>query len=138
MVKKRPYKSLEDLVQKGRDAWAKATESDILEAFAAHPRIGQTAPQGHASAQSLSWSGGEQAKVTQASERQKKRLAAANAAYEKKFGRIYIVCATGKTAEEMTSIAEKRLKNGPAKELKVAAAEQGKITELRLRKLVIR
>lgn len=140
MAKKRPYKSLDDLITKGRDLWAKATEADILQAFAAHPRIGEKAPAptSHATAQSKSWSSGEQSKVTQASERAKKRLAAANAAYEKKFGRIYIVCATGKTAEEMVAIAEKRLKNGPAKELKVAAAEQGKITELRLRKLVTR
>ncbi len=138
MVKKRPYKSLDDLVTKGRDAWAKATDADILEAFGAHPRIGEQKPVGHATLQSKSWSGGEQSKVTHASERAKKRLAAANAAYEKKFGRIYIVCATGKTAEEMVAIAERRLKNGPAKELKVAAIEQGKITELRLRKLVTR
>jgi allantoicase len=138
MVKKRPYRSLSDLLAKGMDLWARATDADILEAFAAHPRIGEKAPQGHATAQSMSWSGTEQSKVTQASLRAKKRLAAANAAYEKKFGRIYIVCATGKTAEEMVAIAERRLKNGPAKELKVAAVEQGKITELRLRKLVMR
>ncbi len=138
MVKKRPYKSLEDLISKGKDAWEKANDADVLEAFAAHPRIGEQKPTGDATAQSRSWSGAEQSKVTQASERQKKRLAAANAAYEKKFGRIYIVCATGKTAEEMVAIAERRLNNGPAKELKVAAREQGKITELRLRKLVMR
>ena len=138
MVKKRPFKSLDDLVTKGSEAWAKATDADILEAFGAHPRIGEQKPAGHATAQSMSWSGAEQSKVTKASERSKKRLAAANAAYEKKFGRIYIVCATGKTAEEMVAIAERRLRNGPAKELRVAAAEQGKITELRLRKLVTR
>jgi allantoicase len=138
MVKKKSATSIDALVKAGEDAFAKLGEDDWMEAFAAHPKIGGKKPEGAATAQSKAWSAKEQSKVSAASERTKRRLAKANEAYEKKFGRIYIVCATGKTAEEMIALAEKRLKNGPARELKASSDEQKKITELRLRKWVMR
>jgi allantoicase len=138
MVKKKATGSLDALVKASAEAFEKLSEDDWMEAFAAHPRIGGKKPDGAATAQSKAWSAKEQSRVGAASERTKKRLAKANEAYEKKFGRIYIVCATGRTAEEMIALAEKRLKNGPAKELKASAAEQQKITELRLGKWVMR
>ncbi len=82
------------------------------------------------------WSQQEQAGIAAAAEDVRTRLAAANREYHARFGYIFIVCATGKTAEEMLEILERRLKNAPESELRVAAEEQRKITRLRLAKLL--
>jgi 2-oxo-4-hydroxy-4-carboxy-5-ureidoimidazoline decarboxylase len=136
-----PYSSGEALWQASEEAWAKATEADRLEAFAAHPKIGgdlAALRRKFAStqqAQSADWSKNEQSGVAHASSEVLERLSAKNLEYEAKFGFIFIVCATGKSAEEMLSLLEARLPNGRAEELDNAAREQLKITRIRLEKL---
>jgi len=87
-------------------------------------------------ASTAQWASGEQSGVSEASQRTLESLAKGNDDYEKKFGYIFIVCATGKTADEMLALLEARLKNNPAEEIEIAADEQNKITKLRLEKLV--
>jgi allantoicase len=135
MLAARPFASLDALHAQADAAWAKVSDRDYDDAFSAHPRIGER--KASASAASLLWSRGEQAKVDDASDAARDELARVNAEYEKKFGRTYIVCATGRTAEEMLEIAKGRLGNDAKAEFAAAAAEQRKITALRLDKLVI-
>jgi OHCU decarboxylase len=108
--------------------WPKLSEADWLEAFAAHPRIGEPSES--------AWSRREQAAVYTAVERTRRALAAANAEYEKRFGFTYIVFASGKTPEEMLELLQQRLDNPREVELKNAAAEQIEITRLRLERLL--
>jgi OHCU decarboxylase len=107
--------------------------ADWLEAFAAHPTIGA----GRAGqAAGAGWSEQEQAGVALATDETLTRLADANRAYEARFGYIFIVCATGKTADEMLALLERRLRHDAGDELGIAAEEQRKITRLRLTKLI--
>lgn len=106
-----------------------------LEAFTSHPKIGDIQSLRMKFAGNKEWSGGEQAGVTDADEAVLQRLAAGNDEYEQRFGYLFIVCATGKSAAEMLSILESRLPNDEATELGIAAGEQRKITHLRLAKL---
>ncbi len=111
------------------------SQSDWQQAFDSHPRIGQ----GHAKAateKSLAWSEGEQA-AANPDEAAKAALREGNARYEARFGRIFIVCATGKSATEMLGILEQRLLNDHATEMREAAEQQRQITQLRLRKWVL-
>jgi OHCU decarboxylase len=110
----------------------RALEADWLEAFAAHPRIGENRNDARG------WSRHEQSRVADASRETLDALAAVNRSYEDKFGFVYIVCATGKSADEMVSLARERLGGDRARELARAADEQRKITDLRLDKLVTR
>ncbi|MGH7326837.1 MAG: 2-oxo-4-hydroxy-4-carboxy-5-ureidoimidazoline decarboxylase, partial [Polyangiaceae bacterium] len=135
MVKARPYDSLFSLQKKSEAAFGKLKDDDWLEAFLAHPRIGEKKAAQATGTQAASWSKGEQAGVAEADDRTLGGIAKANAAYEKKFGHIYIVCATGKSPAELLQIAEDRLKNDAKTELARAAAEQKNITALRLEKL---
>jgi 2-oxo-4-hydroxy-4-carboxy-5-ureidoimidazoline decarboxylase len=107
-----------------------------LEAFHNHPKIGEKNAARRVSDQSREWSAHEQSGIENSDDDTIKALAELNHAYEEKFGFIFIVCATGKSSEEMLSILRARLGNGPDEELRNAAAEQAKITELRLRKLM--
>jgi 2-oxo-4-hydroxy-4-carboxy-5-ureidoimidazoline decarboxylase len=128
----RPFGSFEELSAASDRVWLALPEADWQEAFDSHPRIGQ----GHAKAatgKSLSWSAGEQA-AANPDDAAKAALAEGNAAYEAKFGRIFIVCATGKSAAEMLEILQGRLKNDAAIEVSEAAEQQRLITQLRLRK----
>ncbi len=138
MTHERSFASLADLQERAADVWNSLAPADWDEAFRAHPRIGETKAAAAQSRVAASWSAGEQAKVSQASEATLAELRAVNADYEAKFGRIYIVCATGKTAEEMLAIARERMGSDPETELRRAAAEQLAITNLRLEKLVLR
>jgi 2-oxo-4-hydroxy-4-carboxy-5-ureidoimidazoline decarboxylase len=128
-----PFASTSMLFAAADAAWQKMDRADILEAFSRHPQIGQKAAAGSDSYRK--WSEGEQAGAKSASEDVKERLARGNQAYLKKFGYIFIVCATGKSAEEMLAILEQRLQNGAAEELPVAAEQQRLILRLRLEKL---
>ena len=110
-------------------------KDDWLEAFRAHPRIGEKKAATSTGARAAAWAGGEQSRAASASDDTRAELAAINDAYEARFGFLYIVCATGKTADEMLAIAKARMQNDPAQEIGVAAAEQRKITALRLEKL---
>jgi allantoicase len=132
-----PYGSLAALQQHAEKVWNALSSDDWAEAFLAHPRIGEQTPALAQSAAAAAWSRREQARVDDASQATKEALAATNADYEAKFGRRYIVCATGKSAEEMLSIAKERMQQAPDVELRCAADEQRKITALRLAKLVI-
>jgi len=128
----RPFASFAELSVASDAVWLGLPERDWMQAFDSHPRIGQ----GHAkaaTAKSLAWSEGEQA-AANPDELAKARLAAGNAAYEARFGRIFIVCATGKSAGEMLSILEGRMTNDDATEMREAAEQQRLITQLRLRK----
>lgn len=132
----RPYATLETLLAKSHDTWWSLDPSDWLEAFRSHPKIGEKKAADKVSAQSQQWSGQEQSGVANASHDTVASLAALNEEYEQKFGYIFIICATGKTSAEMLSALRERLQHDPASELPIAAAEQGKITELRLKKLL--
>jgi len=128
MVSRRPYGSLDEMLAASDKAWSRTNENDWHEAFAHHPRIGDRLATG--------WPGGEQSRVLDAAEGEQEALAEVNRAYEERFGHIYIVCASGRKAAEMLADARGRIKNDSATELRVAAAEQHKITQLRLRKLL--
>lgn len=132
----RPYQTLDALLKHANDTWWSLVPDDWLEAFHSHPKIGEKKASAPISDQSRQWSGQEQAGVSSASRETVDALAALNWAYEQKFGFIFIICATGKTSEEMLAALRKRIENDAATELPIAAAEQSKITELRLKKLV--
>jgi len=115
--------------------WPELESDDWREAFSHHPKIGDIEGLRRRFATTRAWSSGEQSGVDAADEETLQALAAGNAAYEAKFGYIFIVCATGKTAAEMLALLQQRLPNDPVTELPIAAAEQQKITRLRLDKL---
>lgn len=132
----RPFASEDALFEKADAIWASLDGEDWLEAFAAHPRIGSQRDVDKKSGTEKAWSANEQAGASAASEDTREALARSNLEYESRFGHIYIVCATGKSADEMLAIARRRLENDPATELRAAAEEQRKITRIRLRKLL--
>lgn len=132
----RPFASEDALMDTATAIWSALETSDRLEAFLAHPMIGETKAAGVQQARSASWSAGEQAGMSSADERLREGLAAANRAYYDKFGFIFIVCATGKTADDMLELCRVRLGNDQETEIVNAATEQQKITEIRLRKLL--
>lgn len=133
MLARRPFQTREALLAAADDVWSQLGRDDYLAAFAHHPRIGeQPATKHEATAQ---WSRAEQRGMESADERTRDRLAALNRAYERRFGYLYLVCATGKTADELLGLLEARLMHAPDHELAVAAGEQAKITRLRLEKL---
>ena len=131
----RPYANPEMLIAKANDIWWSLKHDDWLEAFRSHPKIGEKKAAAPVSDQSRQWSGQEQAGVATASRETVDALAALNWAYEQKFGFIFIICATGKASDEMLESLKKRLENDSETELPIAATEQSKITELRLKKL---
>ncbi len=136
MDSERPFESRAALVERAESLWWSLDKKDWLEAFDAHPKIGDIDSLREKYSASRSWSEGEQQGVEGASEQILTRLAEANEEYEERFGYIFIVCATGKSAGEMLSILEDRLPNEPDEELRIAAGEQAKITEIRLNKLL--
>ena len=127
MAERRPFEDLPSLQRIAERVWWELSEKDWLEAFSAHPRIGDKASGA---------AGKEQAGVAGASDAVKSALAKKNAEYEKKFAFVYLVCATGKSADEMLGILNERLDSTRERELQTAAEEQAMITRLRLRKLV--
>jgi 2-oxo-4-hydroxy-4-carboxy-5-ureidoimidazoline decarboxylase len=129
MTASRPFASLDAMCSRGDAIWASIDKGDWLDAFAAHPRIGEQRPVS-------AWSSSEQSGMQSAGEVTKARLATLNAAYEARFGYIFIVCATGKPAADMLTLLDARMANDPSIELPIAAEEQRKITGLRLAKLV--
>jgi len=136
MASRRPFSSLDDVLAAADAAWWALDPADWDDAFAAHPRIGERKAAPAQDARAAAWSAQEQSGAASAAEDTAAALAEGNRAYEARFGRIYIVCATGKSAEEMLGILRSRLANDPEAELRVAAGEQAKITRLRLEKLV--
>jgi len=134
LAARRPIPDLAVLLSTSDEIWRGLKPSDWLEAFSKHPRIGGRKAPPAATSQSASWSAQEQNHVVSAAESVQQGLAAANRAYEQRFGRLFIVCAAGKSAEEMLEILQRRMHNDDATELQAAAEEQRQITNLRLKK----
>jgi OHCU decarboxylase len=131
---RRPYTTVEALHKTADAIWWNLERADWLEAFSHHPQIGDKPASGSESARQ--WAEGEQTGARAATEEVKARLARGNRAYFDKFGYIYIVCATGKSAAGMLAILEQRLQNDLASELSIAAEQQRLITRIRLEKLL--
>jgi OHCU decarboxylase len=127
----RPYATADDLFKTADCVWATMEEPDWMEAFRAHPRIGERKAV-HAIAQSAQWSRQEQSAAEAARKDVLAKLADGNLRYEQLFGFTYIVCATGKSAEEMLQILERRLASNRQSELREAAEQQRQITQIRL------
>ncbi len=136
MVASRPFADRDALHAAAERAAETLTRQDWLEAFAAHPRIGDVAQSREKFAATAAWAGAEQRGAADAPDSVLEALTRGNHAYERRFGYIFIVCATGRRAEEMLAMLESRMSNDPARELDVAAAEQMRITRLRLDKLL--
>jgi 2-oxo-4-hydroxy-4-carboxy-5-ureidoimidazoline decarboxylase len=136
MAAERPFASVDAMVHAADATWSGLDRVDWLEAFAAHPKIGAGGAGGAGGADTARWSAEEQGGVSAAADATRLRLAAANREYEARFGYIFIVCATGKTAGAMLELLERRLRNDPGEEIQIAAGEQAKITRLRLAKLL--
>ncbi|HMX78319.1 MAG TPA: 2-oxo-4-hydroxy-4-carboxy-5-ureidoimidazoline decarboxylase [Chitinophagaceae bacterium] len=134
-----PFIPADDLVELLEDAesqWWLCNEEDWKEAFTHHPKIGDLDSLKKKFANTAVWASGEQSGVNTATDVILNALAEGNRLYEEKFGYIFIVCASGKSAEEMLGMLNERLKNNPEDEIRIAADEQNKITLLRLEKLL--
>jgi allantoicase len=136
MSSARPYENIADVIARANEVWQSLDRDDWLEAFRSHPKIGEKKAAETVSAQARQWSGQEQSGVNTASTETTNAHAKLNREYEQKFGFIFIICATGKTSDEMLAALRERLDHDEAEELPIAAAEQSKITELRLKKLL--
>lgn len=136
MVTRRPFGSVERVLSTADDVWNSLGPDDWREAFSHHPRIGEQRSPARQSERGAAWAAGEQSGVGIAADDTLKSLATVNREYERRFGYIYIVCASGLSADEMLAGAERRLRNEAGTELAVAAEEQRKITRLRLEKLL--
>ncbi|HSY24118.1 MAG TPA: 2-oxo-4-hydroxy-4-carboxy-5-ureidoimidazoline decarboxylase [Polyangiaceae bacterium] len=135
MLDRRPFGSAAALRAAAREVWAGLDRDDYLEAFASHPPIGGGAEDHAALASTRAWSAEEQSGAAGAAADVARALRDANRVYRQRFGFLFIVCATGKSADQMLAALQVRLTNEPEIELLIAAAEQGKITELRLEKV---
>jgi 2-oxo-4-hydroxy-4-carboxy-5-ureidoimidazoline decarboxylase len=135
MLRRRPFGDQTRLEAAAREAWVDLTQTDWLEAFSHHPKIGDRGSLAKRFAATAHLSAQEQSGVDDATAQVLDELAAGNRAYEEKFGYLFIVCATGKSAEEMLAHLRGRLLNGAETEICVAAGEQAKITQLRLQRL---
>ena len=127
MAALRPFRNTAELYQAAESVWRELSSPDWMEAFSYHPRIGERA---------AGWASDEQSGARDASQRIKGELVKWNTEYERRFGHVFLICATGKQADEMLREMEKRMNHEPAAELRVAAGEQAKITRLRLEKLL--
>ena len=136
MSRLRPFRDRRELLESADRVWWELRPEDWLEAFSRHPRIGERAASTAGSAQARPWSDEEQSGTQSATQGVLAALAEANRAYRDRFGYIFIVCATGKTGDEMLALLRQRLQNEPGAELCIAAEEQGRITHLRLEKLL--
>ena len=136
MNQSRPFQNKKELFQKAESIWLSLSSEDWLEAFTHHPKIGNINSLRKKFQNTKSISKNEQSGVNNATESTLKNLAESNQLYKDKFGFIFIVCATGKSAEEMLVLLKERLENDPKAELLTAAEEQNKITQLRLGNLL--
>jgi len=132
----RPFSNSDELSSKADEIWWKLAEEDWLEAFRAHPKIGEKKAAAIQSSQAQQWSAQEQSESQKTAAETKAALADGNREYEERFGFIFIICATGKSAEEILEALNGRLHNDSKTELHIAAEEQRKITRLRLGKLL--
>jgi OHCU decarboxylase len=136
MLARRPFGSRARVLSTADEIWRSLDSEEMREAFSHHPRIGERKSAAPQSERGRTWAAGEQSGIERAPDDIRAQLAAVNREYEERFGYIYIVFATGKSAEEMLALARERLRNDPDVELRTAAEEQRKITRLRLEKLL--
>jgi 2-oxo-4-hydroxy-4-carboxy-5-ureidoimidazoline decarboxylase len=132
----RPFANDSALLAACEREWARASREDLLEAFSHHPRIGDRESLRARFPSTHAWAANEQSGAASAAESVLDELEQGNRAYEDRFGHIFIVCASGKTAEEMLALLRSRLGNDREAELRIAAAEQMKITRHRIAKLL--
>jgi OHCU decarboxylase len=132
MTARRPFREAADVGDAADAIWARLEPSDWMEAFAAHPKIGETGGAPGASAESSR----EQAGMASASDAVRRRMSDGNREYDARFGFTYIVCATGKSADEMLALLEERLTHSREDEIRIAAEEQRRITRLRLARML--
>jgi 2-oxo-4-hydroxy-4-carboxy-5-ureidoimidazoline decarboxylase len=134
MASCRPFKDVHTLLATSDRIWRALNVSDWSEAFESHPRIGDREKPAAATAQSAVWSAQEQSSAAASDDSLKQALGEGNREYERKFHRIFIICATGKSATEILEILRRRLNNNEKVELHEAADQQRQITEIRLKK----
>jgi 2-oxo-4-hydroxy-4-carboxy-5-ureidoimidazoline decarboxylase len=132
LVRQRPFTNAADLFRASDEVWRSLSEQEWQQAFDSHPRIGEKKAKA-ASEQSAKWSAGEQ-QSAQADEALQAALTVGNKEYEANFGRIFLICATGKSAAEILEALQQRMGNDAATELQEAVEQQRRITQLRLRK----
>jgi len=130
----RPFADEPSLFAAAELCWQSLSEADWLEAFRSHPRIGEQHAQNKTTAASAAWSRSEQSQMKEADAAILQRMQQGHREYEERFGRIFIICATGKQPAEMLAILERRLGNDSAQELLESAEQQQQITQIRLRK----
>jgi 2-oxo-4-hydroxy-4-carboxy-5-ureidoimidazoline decarboxylase len=130
-----PVEDLVELLEAAEDKWDECSEKEQMMAFEHHPKIGDINSLKEKFADTAAWAEVEQSNVISSNEKTLLHLAKANKEYENKFGFIFIVCATGKSAEEMLAGLHLRINNSKEEEIKIAAAEQLEITKLRIEKL---
>ena len=134
LVARRPIRDEESLSRVSEEIWRQLPVADWTEAFESHPRIGESAASIAATEKSKAWSTEEQGKVSESAAGVKSAFEQGNREYEKRFGRILIVCASGRSPSEILEILRRRLQNDDAAELREAADEQQRITQIRLGK----
>lgn len=132
LASSRPIADVETLVETSNRLWLALPEEAWQQAFDSHPRIGQSQAQTRTTEESLRWSAQEQSAALSDDESTKHALEEANRRYEQKFGRIFIVCAAGRTSAEILTILEARMKSDATTELREAAEQQRQISQLRL------
>ena len=135
MAQSRPFGSLEAMHKEATRIWEDLKVQDWLEASEHHPRIGDRQALAALNASTRIWSANEQAGLEVAEEQILDRLASGNEKYSQRFGYVFLVCATGKSALEMLNLLEARINNSPELELQIAQQEQQKIMLLRLDKM---
>lgn len=138
MLRQRPFRDAAHLYRCASDCWRKLAREDWLEAFSHHPRIGELDSAPALDTTQRAWAQGEQSGAAEADGGVRAALARGNREYEAKFGYVFLVCATGRTGAQMLAWLEERLRNDADTEIAIAAAEQEKITRLRLEKLLSR
>jgi 2-oxo-4-hydroxy-4-carboxy-5-ureidoimidazoline decarboxylase len=136
MAAGRPYGSAHDAIRQSALIVATMTVTDLAGALAGHPRIGERTKEGHGPLRSADWSAQEQSGVTGGDAETAQALAKSNLEYERRFGHIYLVCASGRTGAELLSLLRSRLRNDAPSEWQVVRSELQKINEVRLRKLL--
>ncbi len=136
IAERRPFTNRAELFNEADNTWNALSPDDWLEAFRHHPPVGSSRAKAKQSVKASRWSAGEQSTAQAAAPELRAKLAEGNRAYANKFGYVFLICATGKTSEEILQAVEERLSNSPDAEILVAAEQQRKITRLRLEKLL--
>ena len=136
MTEKLPFASEKKLLSEAESVWQNCMKEDWIEAFSYHPKIGDIENLEKKFASTSKWAEQEQGEMDNSNKEIVQQFARLNQQYENRYGYIFIVFATGKSAQEMMELLENRINNNPEDEIKIAAAEQNKITKLRLQKLL--